>query len=376
MKIMFATTRLSYSGAPKMMAWIANQMAAKGHEVHLVTFYSEEQARLLHENVTMTSLQVTQSRNRFVRNTTGMLMTLCRLHKQVLKIKPDVFVSFLDSAGTTYVPIGRLFTKSKIVSSERADPYARRGVATTIRLFFMRFAHGTVFQTNGAKCYFAKRKKIYNNSIVIPNPVVTSEKILAMQKNIPAYGERDKIIVTVGRLSLHQKRQDILLDAFKIFLEKNQGYTLVMYGDGPDRAKIQAMIDERGLTGKAVLAGRTDRVEDMIFYAAAFVLTSDYEGIPNALIEAMSVGVPSVSTDCSPGGAALLIRDGENGFLVPRGDAELIANKLSLIVNDAVVSEKLSKNGPVLKSTIAYRGSPTAKKDSIHSGILLMQKDM
>lgn len=353
MKILFATTRLTYTGAPKMMAWIANQMAAKGHEVHLVTFYSEEQARLLHENVTMTSLQVTQSRSRLVRNTTGMLKTLGRLHKLVLKLKPDVVVTFLDSVGYVYLPIGRLFTKAKIIASERVDPYAHHGKTAAVRFALMNFAHGTVFQTDGARRFFENRKRIFRNSTVIPNPVVTSEKILAMQKSIPAYSDRDKTIVTVGRLSLRQKRQDVLLDAFKVFLERNPDYTLVMYGDGPDRAKIQAMIEERGLTGKAVLAGRTDRVEEMIFHAAAFVLTSDYEGIPNALIESMSVGVPSVSTDCSPGGAALLMRDGENGFLVPQGDVESIAEKLGILVSDVEIADRFSKNGPLITAEFA-----------------------
>lgn len=353
MRILFATTRLTYAGAPKMMAWIANQMAAKGHEVHLVTFYSEEQARLLHENVKMISLRVTQSRSRLVRNTTGMLKTLGRLHKLVLKLKPDVVVTFLDSVGYVYLPIGRLFTKTKIVASERVDPYAHHGKTAAVRFALMNFAHGTVFQTDGARNFFENRKRVFRNSTVIPNPVVTGDKILAMQKSIPAYKDRDKTIVTVGRLSLRQKRQDVLLDAFKLFLDKNPGYTLVMYGDGPDRAKIQAMIEARGLTGKAVLAGRTDRVEEMIFHAAAFVLTSDYEGIPNALIEAMSIGVPSVSTDCSPGGAALLIRDGENGYLVPCGDAKAIAEKLSLVVNEAHIAERFSKNSPSITSEFA-----------------------
>ena len=328
-------------------------MAEKGHKVHLITFYSEEQARLLHENVSMISLQVTQSSNRLARNTTGLLKTLSRFHKQVLKIKPDVVVTFLDSVGYVYLPIGRLLTKTKIVASERVDPYAHQGKAAALRFALMKFAHGTVFQTDGARNFFKNRKRVFDNSIVIPNPVVLSEKILDMQNNIPVYTQRDKRIVTVGRLSLRQKRQDVLLDAFKIFLEKNPGYTLIMYGDGPDGTKIQAMIEERGLNGKAILAGRINRVEEMIFHAAAFVLTSDYEGIPNALIEAMSVGVPSVSTDCSPGGAALLIKDGENGFLVPCGNAAAIAEKLSIVVNDEEIANRFSLNSPAIMSQFA-----------------------
>ena len=344
MKILFTLPRLSYSGAPKMMAWIANQMAERGYEVHLVTFYSEEQARLLHENVRIRSLKIDKSRSRIIRNTTGMLKTICRLHKTINELKPDIVVSFLDSVGCAYLPIGRLFTKAKYVISERADPYARHGITFALRVFLKKFAHKTVFQTDGAQRFFENCKRIYDNSVVIPNPVVISDCVMSLQKRIPSFAERDKRIVTVGRLALYQKRQDILLDAFKLFHEKNPEYILMIYGDGPDGRKIQEMIVERKLSGYAFLAGRTDRVEKEIFNAAAFTLTSDFDGIPNALIEAMSIGVPSVSTDCSPGGAALLIRDGENGFIVPRGDVEAIAERLSRIVSDETLANCFSKN--------------------------------
>ena len=353
MKIMFTIMSLGYSGAPKMMAWVANQMAKKGHEVYLVTFFSDVQAHLLNENVTTISLKVTKSRNRLVRNTTGMLKTISRLHSTVKKIEPDVVVTFLDSVGYVYLPICHFFTKSKIIASERVDPYSYQGKTARLRFALMRFAHGTVFQTPGAQRFFESRKSIYENSIVIPNPVVVSKKTLGMQKSIPAFSDRDKTIVTVGRLALKQKRQDVLLDAFKIFHEKNPDYNLVIYGSGIDRQKIQMMIEERGIADCAFLPGAINRVEEMIFHAAAFVLTSDYEGIPNALIEAMSVGVPSVSTDCSPGGAALLISDGENGFLVPRGDANAIAEKLTILVKDEETATRFSKNGPAITEKFA-----------------------
>lgn len=353
MKILFAIPRLTYSGAPKMMAWVANQMAERGHEVQLVTFFSEEQARILHKDVTLSSLGVTQSGNRLVRNTTGMIKTISRLHTTVRRLKPDIVVSFLDSVGYVYLPIGRFFTKSKIVVSERVDPYSYRGRIARVRFALMRNAHGTVFQTPSAQHFFEKYKRIFTRSTVIPNPVVLNENILAMQRNIPDFADRDKRIVTVGRLSLHQKRQDVLLEAFAKFLETHPAYKLVIYGDGQDREKIQNIIDEMELSERVLLAGRIDHVEEEIFHAAAFVLTSDYEGIPNALIEAMSIGVPVVSTDCSPGGAALLIENGENGFLVPCGDADAIAQNLSLVVDNREISTKISQNAPSITSDFA-----------------------
>jgi len=349
MRILLTIPRLKYSGAPKMLAWIANQMAKKGHEVHLVTFFSEEQARVLEDSINVHSLKITQSTSRLARNTMGMLKTVYRLHKTVKQIKPDIVVSFLDSVGYVYLPIGYFFTKAKYVVSERVDPYSYRGKSSKIRFSLMKYAHSAVFQTEGAQKFFEKTyPKIYNNSTVIPNPVVVNETVREMQGRIPSYDEREKRIVTVGRLSLRQKRQDVLLEAFKMFHEKHPDYKLEIYGDGEDGGRIGAMIDEMGMSDIVSLAGRTNEVEKAIFNAAAFVLTSDFEGIPNALIEAMSIGVPSVSTDCSPGGASLLINDGENGFVVPCSDAKAIAEKLSIVVCDAEISDRFSKNSPAI----------------------------
>lgn len=348
MRILFAIPRLTYSGAPKMMAWIANKMAEKGHDVHLVSFFSEEQARILHESISMHSLNVKQSGNRLVRNTFGMIKTITKLHKTVKKIKPDIIVSFLDSVGYVYLPIGSRLTKSKFIVSERVDPCSYHGKKAKLRFKLMSYAHGFVFQTRGAQSFFERYDRIYSRSTVIPNPVVVNEKILSMQQSIPLPSEREKVIVTVGRLSLVQKRQDVLLEAFEMFHNTHPGHKLIVYGDGADKDRIQRLADKMGLAESVILAGRIDNVESAIFNAAAFVLTSDFEGIPNALIEAMSIGVPAVSTDCSPGGAALLINDGENGFLVSAGDAKAIAEKLSVIVDNFEVSKRFSENGPLI----------------------------
>ena len=206
-------------------------------------------------------------------------------------------------------------------------------------------ADGVVFQTEGARAHFPG--KIYDNSTVIPNPAVIKPAVAEnLSKYLHTCEERDNRIVSVGRLSIVQKRQDVLLGAFRIVYEKYPQMQLVLYGDGEDREKIRALAEEMGLADCVVLAGNTNQVEENICTARAFVLTSDYEGIPNALIEALSVGVPAVSTDCSPGGAALLIRDGENGFLVPRGDAQAVADRLLKVVEEPQLADHFSAEGP------------------------------
>ncbi len=343
MKITFLIPRLTYSGAPKMLAWVANRMQEKGHSVEIVAFFSDEVAQPLNQDVRFHYLNVRQSGNRVVRNTLGMMKTISALHRHIRETAPDVIVSFLDSVGYIYLSVNRLFGRRKIVVSERVDPHQYHGFLSKVRFMMMKFADGYVFQTEGAKNFF--RGRIADRGVVIPNPVTVrrSAEIVPCR-----YVQRDERIVTVGRLSLKQKRQDVLLEAFAIVRQVHPEMRLEIYGDGKDQAKIQEMIDSMGLGDAVRLAGRTNNVERDIHSARAFVLTSDFEGIPNALIEAMSVGVPSVATDCSPGGAALLIEDGVNAYLTGRGNAQMIAERLNELIENEGTADRFTANAPAI----------------------------
>lgn len=368
MKILFTIPTLTYSGAPKMMSWVANQMAKLGHDIKIVAYFSNECAVKLEPGVEFHSLGLSRSENRFIRNTIGMVKAVYRLDKYMKEQKPDVFVSFLDSVGMVYLPIAK--KRCLTISSERADPYSYKKDTLKARISLMKKVDKMVFQTDGARDYFKDIPEIYSKSVVIPNPVVLKDYVQTLRKDIPKFSERENKIVTVGRLSLKQKRQDILIDAFEIVHQEHPELHLVIYGDGQDKEKIQKIIDDKGLSKFISLAGRVTNVEQLIFNAKAFVLTSDYEGIPNALIEAMSIGVPAVSTNCSPGGAALLIKDGVNGFLVSCGDAHAVAEKISKIVGDSDISEKISQNATSIvddfsESVIADKWEAYFRKNSM-----------
>jgi len=342
------THRLSYSGAPKMLAWIANQMSQRGHEVHVISYFTSEQMQQLDEKVIFHCLQVKQNRSRLVRNSVEMARVQYKLLKILNHLAPDMIVAFSISGSFVFLGLNRMFGKHKVIISERADPYAYRGIIARIRFKLMGCADGVVFQTEGAQTFYnGKNEKIRKVSVVIPNPVIIKDVV---KQNIShfqfAFENRDNRVVTVGRLSLAQKRQDVLLEAFAIVRKTYPELTLTIYGDGTDKEKIQVLINRLGLDDCVKLAGVTSNVEEEICSARVFVLTSDFEGIPNALIEALSIGVPCVSTKCSPGGAEVLIKDGENGFLVPCGDTLALADRILELVQNKNVSGRFSKEGP------------------------------
>jgi glycosyltransferase involved in cell wall biosynthesis len=154
--------------------------------------------------------------------------------------------------------------------------------------------------------------------------------------------KRKKEIVTVGRIT-DQKNQMLLLKAFKEINLKYPDYVLKLYGDIQDNKVYDKMIkyiSENRLEGKVIFMGLKTDIGDYIKDACAFVLPSDYEGMPNALIEAMVLGLPVISTDCPCGGPKMLIEDKKNGMLVPVGDK----NALEKVLEYMITHEKEAGN--------------------------------
>ena len=141
-----------------------------------------------------------------------------------------------------------------------------------------------------------------------------------------------------------QKNQKLLINAFSDLAKDFPDYTLIIYGEGSLRNELENYIISKGLQSKVVLPGVKNNIQEYIKDASLFVLSSDYEGIPNALIEAMAIGLPCVSTDCSPGGARELIADGENGTIVECGNPQMLAKAMELVLKDREKAQGMGTN--------------------------------
>ena len=134
----------------------------------------------------------------------------------------------------------------------------------------------------------------------------------------------------------------MLIDAFMNISEDHPEYRLVIYGDGPERKKLKEYVESKGFEGKIDLPGREDNIADKIKIARVFVLPSDTEGSPNALLEAMVLGLACISTDCPCGGPAEIISDGENGILVPVRDTAKMQVALQNFLNNLQTIERIA----------------------------------
>lgn len=336
-KILFVIDSFGYGGAEKQLAFAAEGLLGRGFQVAILNLNQDKSSG--------NCRSVDQRIPLFIANIpyhNSVQSNYC-LIKYTLKIarqyKPDVIVGFCEIGNFCVSIVGKLCGVPSVVS-ERVDPfvtYKNPRLPMRIKLWCINRASGAVFQTKQASEFY--HPHLRNNSIVIPNPVFIKEQLPSIDyRNLP------KTVISLGRLDNRQKRYDIMLKAFSKFHSANPEYELKIYGDGPDDELIRKWIVDLGLNTSVKMMGVTSQPLHVFCQGGVFIITSDYEGISNALLEAMACGLPVVATDHSPGGARLLIHDKENGLLVPVRDVDAISDALSLYASDKSLCTKCGYN--------------------------------
>ncbi len=339
MNIVVVTRNLAAGGAERVIVQLMNNWVDHGNKCSLILLDKKERFYPTDKRIDIYEIGV-RSKNRAV----DKLKRYSSVRKLVKEIKPDVVLSMPEEIGI-YVIAALLGTKIPIVVSERNNPWVMpdKKITRALRKILYPFADGFVFQTRQAASFFSS--KIQKKGIVLPNPLDLSR--------IPeSYtGEREKIIVSAGRIE-KQKNFPLLIDAFADFYKTHNDYKLVIYGEGRLRHSLEEYAATKLPENAWELPGRVSDLPDRVNKASAFVLSSDYEGVPNVLIEALAMGVPCVSTDCAPGGAAELIENGVNGFLVPVGDSNSLGEKLSQIIDNPDIAVEFSKKSVEIKASL------------------------
>lgn len=314
-KVMFYINALNGGGAERVMVNLANRFVENEIDVTFITSYYAEGEYPLNGKVKRSALEqeeIVQSRVK--RN----LTRISKLRKICKEEKPDILVSFMEEPNFRAILATRGLPVKTLVSV-RNDPnkeYAGR-LGVFVGKVLLPMADGCVFQTKEAQEWFPQ--KLQKKSRIIYNAV--KEEFYHIERK-PNRGE----IVTCGRLT-EQKNHAMLISAFAEVVEQYPYATLKIYGEGTLREALQEQIDATGLSGKAFLMGATNDVGKALQTADVFVLSSDYEGMPNALMEAMAAGVPCISTDCPCGGPRELFGN-HSDFLAPVGDQNALMEKM------------------------------------------------
>ncbi len=319
-KIMIVTRNMLSGGAERVIAQLANYFVREGILCTIVTMDQAEVFYSLHPEVAVISIGE-KSANKLADKG----LRYGQLRRLVKRECPDVVLSMPEEIGV-YVLLALLGTGIPVYVSERNNPWVMPDVKATrmLRRLMYPFARGLIFQTEMARSYFPER--IRKKGVVIPNPV-DGGRIPQ-----PYEGVREKVIVGAGRLE-KQKNFRLLISAFALFSRNHPEYKLCIYGEGSLRPELEALTRELDIQDQVLLPGRRSDLLEQMNPGSMFVLSSDYEGMPNVLIEAMCMGMPVISTDCPSGGPRELIQNGENGLLVPVGGEEEMARAMETLTD-------------------------------------------
>ena len=324
-RVLLIVNSMAAGGAERVTIGLFEYLQKLHYDAWLyVTNWQEKKMRVYeveHEDRVLQSGMHTNSHIRSIAN-------LIKLRKVINDIKPEVVISL----GCSYrlMHAAGVFDKAKTVLSERNWPpsyYQDNGERVNE---YYKKATRVVFQTPDARDCFPA----INKSCVIPNPVPRSD--------VRWRGSESREIIYFGRLD-KQKRPELALRAFQVFLQTHRGYHLSYYGIGSERESLLAYIADQGLSESVSINPPSRDIHRIASKALLYLNTSDYEGISNSMLEALSIGMPCVCTDCDGGGARLAIHDGINGLLADKGDYKSIASAMSRIADSSALASTISE---------------------------------
>ena len=325
MHLVLLISSLNSGGAQRILSRMANYWAHQGHRVSLITFSSSKELPFYSLNPAIKLIQLDQMNGdssiftRF-KNQVKRVFYLRRILK---KLKPHLLVSFIDIMNITAL-IATLGLKIPVIVSERTHPAYHHipFLYRKLRLLFYPKAAYVIVQTQDAGAYFKGLKNIR----VLPNAVTKP----SVTKN--AFNPFPARLVSVGRLCPF-KGFDMLIEAFSCLLKEYPSLTLEIYGDGAEREKLEERVALLQLEKHVYLRGVVKDIQSVLRQADLFIFPSRYEGFPNALCEAMAIGLPVIASDCS--GNREIVQDRKNGRSFPSGDIQALICITRELLNDS-----------------------------------------
>ena len=264
------------------------------------------------------------------------------LGRMIRESEPDAVISFIDTMNIMVLSQTKNLD-APIIVSERTNPHIHdigsERLEKLRRQLYPR-ASRLVVQTRDAMSYFPP--DVQNRTRIIPNPVIVPQQL----SKRPIHRNGGRVLMSLGRLA-PVKGHDLLLESFAKISARHPEWCLEIWGEGPMRAELEKMVHDFGLEGRVKLPGLTRDPSEVLEQADLFVLTSRYEGFPNALCEAMACGLPVVSFDC-PSGPSEIIRHEVDGLLVTAGDVCELSSVLCRLMGDAVERNRLAAKAPEL----------------------------
>lgn len=343
-KIAFYIGSLCKGGAERVFVNLAGYFRKEGYRVVMVTQYQKEDEYTLPDGVERILSDIGGEKVSASR-----VINFCRrlnkLHAIWKEQEADLVLSCIGKNNFMAVAT-TVGTKTRPVVSvvgEAREEYPSRGMRMLADFLFSHAA-GIVLQTERSRSFFCK--KVGAKAVILPNS-------LNPDFIRPRFGgEREKKIVSVGRMDAN-KNHEMQLCAFAALQDKYPDYELVIYGDGELRTSIEEKAEELGIADRVFLPGVVPDVAAHIERASLFLLTSYSEGVSNALIEALALGLPVIATDVPSGGTEELMTDGENGLVIEVGDVEALTAAMDRLLGDKDYAERLGREAAKIQERLS-----------------------
>ncbi|WP_108424727.1 glycosyltransferase family 4 protein [Flagellimonas amoyensis] len=333
-KIAFVIGSLTSGGAERVVTTLSRSLS-HNYDVTIFTFQKGETVYRLDDSVKVISCMDEIPPSKTVLHSLILNYKLYRRLTSMLKSHQiELVIGFITMANVLTILAAKTL-KIPCIVSERNNPYtdATPRFWKLCRRLTYPYAGFLVVQTELIKDFY--KDLIDPRKIgVLPNPISQD-----LTKNRKENQPKENVVLNVGKLH-DQKNQAFLIRAFHTLDFKD--WKLIIIGEGERRKSLENLIVELKLESNVFLLGRKNNIHDFYNRSKIFAFSSNYEGFPNALIEAMHFGLPCISTDC-PTGPSELIHDGDNGFLTPVGDMEQFGNKLQELMDNPELRDKFSK---------------------------------
>jgi len=315
MRVLFFIGEFSEGGAERVISVLSNNLVKEGYDIEILTYYKNKIFYELDNKIKVNCVEENTNTKSKIRNYTWV--------RKYFKNNADIIISFLAPFNMYALMANR---GKPIIVADRNDPRCmpKKAILRVLRNKLYKKANKIIVQTEHNYNYFSD--DIQRKTSIIYNPV--NDKLVVGKA---LFTNKKNKIVSVGRLT-EQKNQLMLIDAFADFVKENDSYELHIYGEGEFRNVLTSRIAQLKLEDKVFLDGQSSNIYEDINDAKLFILSSNYEGMPNALLEAMCLGLPCISTKVS--GATELIEDGKNGYLIEAGNKEQLADKMKEVIEN------------------------------------------
>jgi GalNAc-alpha-(1->4)-GalNAc-alpha-(1->3)-diNAcBac-PP-undecaprenol alpha-1,4-N-acetyl-D-galactosaminyltransferase len=331
-RIVIVVGSMNAGGAERVAATMANAWVERGREVWLVSTYLGPRVIGYGLDPRVSLLCLSEAiTHRSTLRWAAPLRKIPALRRLVSAIAPDVVVSFLTNVNVLVIAA---LARSGIplIVSERVDLAADVELPWLLwlaRALLYPFADALVVQTATVALRYRARLRGVPRIAIIGNPLPGELSTSGARARQDGTGG---CVVAMGRLTA-QKGFAGLIEAFHRALGENGLWRLQIWGDGPLRPDLQRLIDELHLADRVQLCGVTSEPWSVLAAAQIFALSSKYEGFPNAMLEAMAVGLPCVAFDC-PSGPRELADGGDAAIIVKPGDVDMLAKALRDLAGD------------------------------------------